>query len=249
MRVQTEPARSRPSRTAATCCASSWASEALGYLLCRVGVSSRRARWASGRAVSCACGRSRAGAARLEASNNAREYSADAARLEVASVRVLDVHPWSGPRLGATVVGVRASGASGASAAMRCLFGESWSWSWAAWRGGVGGVGAGSVSVSGGVRCVSPASLVTGWVGVQLGGVASGALSSGGSFHYHGALAAVGVSPPLGPERGGTRVSVWVWAGAGAGAVRDASTARCRVGNGSRGVLAQRARAARLRGA
>ena len=50
------------------------ASEAAGYLLCRVGGASRRARWASARALSCAVGRSRAGEARLEASNNAREY-------------------------------------------------------------------------------------------------------------------------------------------------------------------------------
>ena len=87
------------------------ASEAAGYLLCRVGGAARRARWASGRALSCAVGRARAGEARLEASNNAREYSADAARLQLASVRVLDVQPWSGPRRGATVVGVRAAGA------------------------------------------------------------------------------------------------------------------------------------------
>ena len=89
------------------------ASEAAGYLLCRVGGAARRARWASGRALSCAVGRARAGEARLEASNNAREYSADAPRpaprLQLASVRVLDVQPWSGPRRGATVVAVRAA--------------------------------------------------------------------------------------------------------------------------------------------
>ena len=34
------------------------------------------------------------GEARLEASNNAREYSADAARLQLASARALDVQPW-----------------------------------------------------------------------------------------------------------------------------------------------------------
>ena len=43
------------------------------------------------RARSCAVGRSRAGEARLEVSNNAREYGADAARLQLASV--LDVQP------------------------------------------------------------------------------------------------------------------------------------------------------------
>ena len=48
-------------------------------LLCRMGGAARRARWASARALSCAVGRSRAGEARLEVSNNAREYSADSA--------------------------------------------------------------------------------------------------------------------------------------------------------------------------
>ena len=48
---------------------------------------------------------------------------------------------------------------------------------------------------------------MTGWVGVQLGGLA-GLASSGGSFYYHGSLAVAGLSPPLGPERGGTRAAV-----------------------------------------
>merc|ERR1712166_750867 len=114
------------------------ASEAAGYLLCRVGGAARRARWASARALSCAVGRSRAGEARLEASNNAREYSADAARLQLASVRVLDVQPWSGPRRGATVVGVRAVGAP--AGGVRCAFGEAAAGgAWAGWRGGASG--------------------------------------------------------------------------------------------------------------
>ena len=222
------------------------ASEAAGYLLCRVGGAARRARWASARALSCAVGRSRAGEARLEASNNAREYSADAARLQLASVRVLDVQPWSGPRRGATVVGVRAVGAP--AGGVRCAFGEAAAGgAWAGWRGGAASssVGAAGAAASG-VRCVSPASAVTGWVGVQLGGPA-GLASSGGSFYYHGSLAVAGLSPPLGPERGGTRVAVaiaspsagggggggGVGGGAGVGG-RDASTVRCRMGNGSR---------------
>merc|ERR1719506_2576838 len=212
------------------------ASEAAGYLLCRVGGAARRARWASGRALSCAVGRSRAGEARLEASNNAREYSADAARLQLASVRVLDVQPWSGPRRGATVVGVRAVGAP--AGGVRCAFGEAAAGgAWAGWRGGG--------AAASGVRCVSPASAVTGWVGVQLGGPA-GLASSGGSFYYHGSLAVAGLSPPLGPERGGTRVAVAMASSAGGGGAvvslgvggRDASTVRCRMGNGSGAVLA-----------
>ena len=124
------------------------ASEAAGYLLCRVGGAARRARWASARALSCAVGRSRAGEARLEASNNAREYSADAARLQLASVRVLDVQPWSGPRRGATVVGVRAGGRV-AAGGVRCAFGEAAAGARGrggaaagrSWRGGRGGRG------------------------------------------------------------------------------------------------------------
>ena len=228
------------------------ASEAAGYLLCRVGGAARRARWASARALSCAVGRSRAGEARLEASNNAREYSADAARLQLASVRVLDVQPWSGPRRGATVVGVRAAGAP--ARGVRCAFGEApVGGAWAGWRGGAGladRVGRAASVV--GVRCVSPASAVTGWVGVQLGGPA-GLASSGGSFYYHGSLAVAGLSPPLGPERGGTRVAVAIASssGGGGGAVagvggRDASTVRCRMGNGSGAVLARRVDGAQL---
>ena len=128
-------------------------------LLCRVGGAARRARWASARALSCAVGRSRAGEARLEASNNAREYSA--ARLQLASVRVLDVQPWSGPRRGATVVGVRAVGAP--AGGVRCASGEAASGgAWAGWRGG-GASAASAGAAASGVRCVSTVSAVTGF--------------------------------------------------------------------------------------
>ena len=141
---------------------------------------------------------------------------------------------------------------------VRCAFGEAAAGgAWAGWRG----VGA-SASSSGaagagasGVRCVSPASAVTGWVGVQLGGPA-GLASSGGSFYYHGSLAVAGLSPPLGPERGGTRVAVAIASPSGGGGGgggggsgvggRDASTVRCRMGNGSGAVLARRVDGAQL---
>ena len=126
-----------------------------------MGGAARRARWASARALSCAVGRSRAGEARLEASNNAREYSADAARLQLASVRVLDVQPWSGPRRGATVVGVRAVGAP--AGGVRCASGEAAAGgAWAGWRGG-GASAASAGAAASGVRCVSPVSAVTGF--------------------------------------------------------------------------------------
>ena len=60
-----------------------------------------------------------------------------------------------------------------------------------------------------------------------------GALSSGGSFYYHSAMTASGVSPSLGPERGGTRVAVL------GGGFRDAYTLRCGFGSSAAPVLAR----------
>ena len=179
----------------------------------------RRARWASARALSCAVGRSRAGEARLEASNNAREYSADAARLQLASVRVLDVQPWSGPVGGATVVSVVAHGSW--PGGLSCRFGEASAST--GWSGGASRL-----------RCLTPPSggSVSGWVGVQLSSF-HGALSSGGSFYYHAALTASGATPALGPERGGTRVTML------GGGFRDAYTLRCAFGSSAAPVLAR----------
>ena len=73
-----------------------------------------------------------AGEARLEVSNNAREYTSSGVRLRLASVRVLDVQPWSGPSRGATVVSVRARGAW--PGGVRCRFGEASAS--AGWSGG-----------------------------------------------------------------------------------------------------------------
>ena len=70
--------------------------------------------------------------------------------------------------------------------------------------------------------------------------VTDGALSSGGSFYYHAPLQVSGVAPPLGPERGGTRVAVL-----GAG-FRDAYTLRCRFDNASSAVLARYVDASQL---
>ena len=73
---------------------------------------------------------------------------------------------------------------------------------------------------------------MTGWVGVQLSSF-QGALSSGGSFYYHAALSASGAAPALGPERGGTRVTVL------GGGFRDAYTLRCAFGSSAAPVLAR----------
>ena len=73
---------------------------------------------------------------------------------------------------------------------------------------------------------------MAGWVSMQLSSF-SGALSSGGSFYYHSELTASGVSPPVGPERGGTRVVVL------GGSFRDSYTLRCGFGSGAAPVLAR----------
>ena len=97
-------------------------SESLGVLTCRIGGAVRRAVWASASAIVCNTTRAPAGEARLEVSNNAREYTSSGVRLRLVSVRVLDVQPWSGPVGGATVVSVRAHGAW--PGGLRCRFGE-----------------------------------------------------------------------------------------------------------------------------
>ena len=51
------------------------ASESLGVLTCRIGSVVRRAVWASGSAIVCNTTRAAAGEARIEVSNNAREYT------------------------------------------------------------------------------------------------------------------------------------------------------------------------------
>ena len=82
---------------------------------------------------------------------------------------------------GATVVSVVAHGSWPGD--LRCRFGESASS--AGWSGGASRL-----------RCLTPPSSngVSGWVGVQLSSF-HGALSSGGSFYYHSAMTASGVSP------------------------------------------------------
>ena len=179
----------------------------------------RRAVWASASAIVCNATRAAAGEARVEVSNNAREYTSSGVRLRLVSVRVLDVQPWSGPVGGSTVVSVRAAGVW--PGGLRCRFGEASSS--AGWSGGASRL-----------RCVTPSSSkgASGWVGVQLSSF-HGAVSSGGSFYYHAALTASVAAPALGPERGGTRVALL-----GSG-FRDAYTLRCGFGSASAPVLAR----------
>ena len=168
------------------------ASEALGLLTCRIGSVVRRAVWASSSALVCNATRAAAGEARIEVSSTAREYTSSGVRLRLVSVRVLAVQPWSGPLGGGTVVSVLAHGSW--PGGLRCRFGEASAS--AGWSGGASRL-----------RCLTPATGVSGWVGVQLSSF-HGALSSGGSFYYHAPMTASGVAPAVGPERGGTRVAV-----------------------------------------
>merc|ERR1739841_340876 len=186
-------------------------SEALGVLTCRLGGAVRRAQWASSGALVCNATRTAAGEARVEVSNNAREYTSSGVRLRLVSLRVLDVQPWSGPVDGATVVSVVAHGSW--PGGLQCRFGEASAST--GWSGGASRL-----------RCLTPPSMegVSGWVGVQLSSF-HGALSSGGSFYYHAALTASVAAPALGPERGGTRVAVL------GGGFRDAYTLRCAFGS------------------
>jgi hypothetical protein len=122
------------------------ASEALGLLTCRIGSAVRRAVWASANAVVCNTTRAPAGVVRVEVSNNAREYTSSGVRVQLVSVRVLEVAPWSGPVGGATVVSVRAHGMMPGS--LHCRFGD----------------GAPSAAWSGGasrLRCLTPPSTAT----------------------------------------------------------------------------------------
>ena len=195
------------------------ASESLGLLTCRIGVSVRRAVWASSSAIVCNATRAPVGESRIEVSNNAREYTSSGVRVRLVSVRIVDVQPWSGPVGGATVVSVRSYGVW--PGGVRCRFGDS-SLS-LAWSGGASRL-----------RCLTPPSGgdASGWVGVQLSSF-HGALSSGGSFYYHPSLTASGATPSIGPERGGTRVSLL------GGGFRDAYTLRCAFGSVTAPVLAR----------
>ena len=188
-------------------------------LTCRIGAAVRRAVWMSSSAVVCNSTRGAAGYVRVEVSNNAKEYTTSGVRLRLVAVRVLDMTPWSGPLGGGTVVSMRGSGAW--PGAMRCTFGDGAASS--GWGGGASRL-----------RCLTPvsSSSVSGWVGVQLSSF-YGALSSTGSFYYHADLSASGLSPPFGPERGGTRVVVL------GGGFRDAYTLRCGFGSSVTPVLAR----------
>jgi hypothetical protein len=86
------------------------ASEYLGLLFCRINHVLLRARLNSSSSVVCMTSRSSPGFASLEVTNNAREFvsgheaSSQAAVIEFVALRIVDVHPFSGPVAGDTSV-------------------------------------------------------------------------------------------------------------------------------------------------
>ena len=164
------------------------ASEQLGYLHCRFNGTVVRAARQSDEAVVCNSSASSAGVVSVEVTTNGRDFSASGAQLELVSVLVSDVAPWSGPQLGGTVVTLVGGGLGDVD--LSCRFGDE-----AAVEASVPGAEA--------VRCVSPSAALTGWSSVEL--VSHGeTLRSGGSFFYHARMWVSAVAPLLGPVEGGT---------------------------------------------
>jgi len=92
---------------------------------------------------------------------------------------------------------------------------------------------------SGGVRCVSPAALPTGWSSLELTSHGT-TLRSGSSFYVHGALWVSEIVPPAGPVAGGTRVAVL------GSSFREVATLRCRFESSGSTAAARRVSAEQL---
>ena len=192
-------------------------SEGLGYLQCRFNGSVVRASLVSSTAVVCNSTEAAAGHVALEVSGNGLDFTSSGVQYEFVSVLVSEVLPWTGPELGGTVVTLAGTGM--VDAGLRCRFGS---------------LELVSASVSSGseVRCVSPMSVQTGWLGVEL--VSDGeSLRSGGSFFVHSRLWVSAVLPVVGPVSGGTRLTVL------GSHFREATTLRCRFEESSATVVAR----------
>ena len=128
-------------------------SEGLGYLQCRFNGSVVRASLVSSTAVVCNSTEAAAGHVALEVSGNGLDFTSSGVQYEFVTVLVSEVLPWTGPELGGTVVTLAGTGM--VDAGLRCRFGS---------------LELVSASVSSGseVRCVSPMSVQTGWLGVEL---------------------------------------------------------------------------------
>ena len=192
-------------------------SESLAYLQCRFNGSVVRAQLVSESSIVCNSTEADAGHVAVEVSGNGRDFSSSGVRYEFVSVLVSEVVPWTGPELGGTVVTL--SGVGFVDVGLRCRFGS------------MELVGA-TVSSTSEVRCVSPVSVQTGWLGVEL--VSDGeSLSSGGSFFVHSRVWVSSLTPLLGPVEGGTRLTVL------GSHFRETSTLRCRFEESSATVVAR----------
>ena len=144
-----------------------------------------------------------------EVSSNGRDFTTSGVQFELVRVVLSEVAPWTGPDLGGTLVTLTGSGIGAVSPlSLDCRFGE---------------LEPVSASVHGGseARCVSPATSLVGWTGVEL--LSDGvALRSGGSFLYYSRVWVSAVVPLLGPVEGGTRLTVL------GTPFREAATLRCR---------------------
>ena len=102
--------------------------EALGALRCRINSTVVGASYVSESAVMCNTTGMASGGASVEVSTNGREYTSSGVHIELVSVVVRVVTPWSGPLLGGTVVTVAGSGVSHVADALRCRFGVGTMW-------------------------------------------------------------------------------------------------------------------------
>ena len=205
------------------------AAEASGALLCRWNASSTAAAYVDESTLVCNTSRALAGYVSVEVSTNGREYTSDGVQYEFVYVALLALTPWSGPELGGTVLTIGGSHLSSAGA-LRCGFGvhghghssSSTLMSSSAYGVDVLVSSAASAHGSDGVRCVSPASLPTGWTSVELSTHGT-VLRSAGSFYVHAHMRVSALLPAAGPVAGGTLVSVL-----GASFGEGVHTLRCR---------------------
>lgn len=100
--------------------------------------------------------------------------------------------PASGPRSGGTPIAIDGTSFLGTVSVL------------------VGGVPASNVVATGGTRitCLTPAAVVSGPVDVRVTCTASGSASVPGGFVYNALPAVTAVTPPAGPQAGGTRIAI-----------------------------------------
>ena len=200
---------------------SAWAAKSA---VCRIGASIVRASISGATTVSCTAPAGTCGFVPVELSWNGRDFSASGMQAEYVATVLERIDPTNGPAWGGTTITIY--GRNFVEATWECYVGIS--------RGLL------SVVSENVMMCTSPAAAGIGWAAVSIF-QGTGQIGNRASF-FIGSVLAKGVAPPLGPERGGTRVAVAIEGAE----LRDASTVRCRMGNGSGAVLARRVDGAQL---